>query len=143
MEVLLERLSERLEQTGLVLHRASLSILTLHPLIWVRSLSWQRGVGTQSAVRSRAIATQPAFLDSPVARMYATSERIRRRLTVPEELDFPICRELAQEGATDYLALPMTFSDGRGSFVSYSTKQPEGSQERSPLPWKHSSRRSP
>lgn len=129
MEQLLEALAARLEQTGLVLHRATLSILTLHPLIWVRTLSWQRGQGTQSAVRSREIANQPAFLESPVARMYATREPIRRRLTEPEGLDFPICRDLAQEGATDYLALPMVFSDGRGSYVSYSTKQAAGFSE--------------
>ena len=41
-------------------------------------------------------------------------------------MDFPILQELRAEGVTDYIALPMFFSDGAVHLVTCTTRQPDG-----------------
>jgi adenylate cyclase len=41
-------------------------------------------------------------------------------------MDFPILQELRAEGVTDYLALPLFFTDGSVNLVTCTTRQPSG-----------------
>jgi len=44
---------------------------------------------------------------------------VRRRLDVDEpQLDYPIMGELLDQGATDYVALPLRFSDNQINIIS-------------------------
>jgi adenylate cyclase len=52
---------------------------------------------------------------------------IRRRLAEADDVEeFPIYRELRAEGATDYLAAPLIFTDGAVHVATWSTQQPGG-----------------
>src|SRR5208282_502499 len=64
---------------------------------------------------------------SPFTTVYATRQPLRRRLAdsgCPD--DFPILRELRAEGATDYAAFPLLFTDGTIHVATWSTRQPGG-----------------
>ena len=52
---------------------------------------------------------------------------MRRRLEGPDaRLDFPILEELAAEGATDYVAMPLQFSDGQLNILTLVSDRPGG-----------------
>lgn len=52
---------------------------------------------------------------------------IRRRLDrESEELDFPILHDLRKEGATDYVAMPMSFTNGQINVVTLTADRPGG-----------------
>ena len=52
---------------------------------------------------------------------------VRRRLDIPNpQLDYPIVRDLYAEGGTDYIAMPMIFSDGQINTISLASNQPGG-----------------
>jgi adenylate cyclase len=68
-----------------------------------------------------------AFLDNPIARVYATADAIRRKLTDPNgDVDFPVLSELRAQGVTDYLAVPLFFTDGAIHAATWTTRQPGG-----------------
>jgi adenylate cyclase len=124
---LLDQLCQRLTDRGLRLLRVVIGLPTLHPQIVTRSLTWQRGRGVQEASRDHDVMQSPTYLESPVALIHQGAAAIRRRLGRPEtELDFPILGELRAAGVTDYLILPLRFTRGRASFVSWATDAPEG-----------------
>jgi len=52
---------------------------------------------------------------------------IRRRLDIPgTPIDFPILQELKAKGITDYVAMPLHFSDGSIHAVTISLDRPGG-----------------
>jgi adenylate cyclase len=60
-------------------------------------------------------------------RVFVHGETVRRRLSGENaRLDFPILEELAAEGVTDYIALPLELSDGRRIAVTLATDQEYG-----------------
>lgn len=120
-EGLLEHLGLLLRRHGVPVSRASLNVHTFHPEIFVRNLVWSADSGkTTSETILHFDLILPIYKDSPVALIYQGSGPIRRRLTGPHaQLDFPICRELAAAGSTDYLILPLEFSDGRRTYASF------------------------
>jgi adenylate cyclase len=67
------------------------------------------------------------FRDSPVARVFATGDAIRRRLADTDcSIDFPMLHDLRIEGVTDYLASPLVFTDGEIQLATWTTRQPGG-----------------
>ena len=70
------------------------------------------------AVATERVAThgytdRDTYIGSPMAHVTETGTPFRRRLSdLDEERDHRLMFELASKGATDYLALPLTFSDG-------------------------------
>lgn len=129
-EGLLERLSLFLREYGVPVSRSSLNVHTYHPEIFVRNIVWSVERGTRSETILHFDLLQPIYKDSPVALIYQGAGPIRRRLTAPHAvLDFPICKELADQGMTDYLILPLNFSDGRRTYVSFCTDVPGGFAE--------------
>ena len=67
------------------------------------------------------------YRSSPVVAVHATRQPIRRHLAdcdCPD--DFPVLHELRAEGATDYVAFPLVFTDGTVHVATWSTRQPGG-----------------
>ena len=59
--------------------------------------------------------------------IFEGSPGLRRRLFDPDcPRDFPVLVDLDGEGVTDYLILPIPFSDGRSYACSWATKAPSG-----------------
>ena len=67
------------------------------------------------------------YLNSPIYRVYEGAQGFRRRLADPDcPRDFPVLGDFDQAGITDYLVLPLVFSDGARYAVSFATRQPGG-----------------
>jgi adenylate cyclase len=123
----LDHLSQLLRDHGVPLSHASLSIRTCHPEISTCSVLWTSAGDSRQGPVMHMDLLQPAYRNSPVALIMGGAGPIRRRLAGPDaELDFPICRDLAEQGATDYYILPLQFSDERRTYVSFCTDEKGG-----------------
>jgi adenylate cyclase len=122
-EVLLQ-LCERLVACGIPLWRVAVFVNTLHPQIIGRRFIWRPGADVEISEGRFGLFDTAEFRENPVARVYATKTAIRRRLADPGcAMDFPILQELRAEGVTDYLALPLFFTDGSVNLVTCTTRQ--------------------
>jgi adenylate cyclase len=120
-------LCDRLVACGIPLWRVAVFVNTLHPQIVGRRFVWHPGADVEISEGRFGLFDTPEFRDNPVARVYATKNAIRRRLADPDcAMDFPILLELCAEGVTDYLALPLFFTDGAVQLVTCTTRQPGG-----------------
>ena len=126
-EDVLAELCERMVAAGVPLWRAAVLVTTLHPDIMGRRFMWQEGAGVTTSHARFDILETDEFRISPFSTVYATREPIRRRLAdaaCPD--DFPILRDFRAEGATDYAAFPLSFSDGSIHVATWSTRQADG-----------------
>jgi len=127
----LAQLCDRLVACGIPLWRVAVFVNTLHPQIIGRRFIWRPGADVEISEGRFGLFDTPEFRENPVARVYATKKAIRRRLADPNcAMDFPILKELRAEGVTDYLALPLFFSDGAVHLVTCTTLQPGGFTDR-------------
>jgi adenylate cyclase len=124
---------ERILAAGVPLVRGFVGIPTLHPQWAGRAYTWLRGQ-LEVGQSERGEAFEQLRLASPFGPLAAqvmaaggrgASARIRRRLTGPEaQLDYPVLREFAARGATDYYAQLIGFvvdgDDSRGAGIAYS-----------------------
>jgi adenylate cyclase len=125
---LLAGLCARLLETGLPLARASFHIRTLHPQLFGMGFYWQRGVDQIRVFRAeRGVERTKLFLRSPMRVLFEGAGAVRQRLDLPDvEFAFPLFEELRQQGLTDYVALPITFSDGKIHGTTWSSDRPGG-----------------
>ncbi len=121
-------LAECMLEAGIPLWRLHVIIRTLHPLLMAVSFRWwQKDGEVQENLVPYEMIRSPQFLNSPLVPIYEGAGGIRRRLDVPEpKLDFPILRDLHAEGGTDYVAMPMVFSDGQINAVTLASARPGG-----------------
>ena len=113
---------------GMPLMRMTYFIRTLHPQATGTSIIWYRSVEEprQFSVL-RGMQDTPAFQSSPLPVIFEGASGIRRRLDVDtEQDDFPILADLRAEGATDYVAMPLVFSDGLINFTTWTADRPGG-----------------
>ena len=112
---LVTALAEALTSANFPLWRLRLFIRTLHPQLFANGYTWQRGVDEISVFEaSHAGLQSPLYADSPFAPILNGEGGIRRRLEGPDpRLDFPVLEDLVKDGATDYVAMPLRFSDGQ------------------------------
>lgn len=104
----LAQLCDRLVDCGIPLYRVAVFVRSLHPQVMGRAFRWRRGEGVSVSAARHELTAEAQFIESPVARIYATRMPIRRRLGDPAcLLDFPVLEELRAEGITDYLASPL------------------------------------
>jgi adenylate cyclase len=113
---------ERLLPAGLPLARVALFIRTLHPDVYGRSFIWRPGGEVAVSAADIDIEKTPAFATSPIAAVYRSRRELRCRLDDPASRRFPYLDELRGEGVTDYVALPLHFTDGSVHVVTFTTK---------------------
>ena len=127
---LLRALCERLVEAGSPLARASFHIRTLHPELFGMGFYWQRGADDIRVFRAEhGIQQTPLYQRSPMRLLFEGAGAVRQRLDLPHadfDFDFPLLDELRQEGLTDYVAPPMTFSDGKIHGTTWSSDRPGG-----------------
>ena len=129
-EDMLHVFSNELRKHALPVCRTSLNIHTVHPEVFVRNVVWTLDGGSESQLVSHVDLESDTFKNSPVALIYSGVGHIRRRLTGRKaRLDFEICRELAERGATDYLIMPLQFSSGAYAYISFATDAKNGFSE--------------
>ena len=110
------------------LDRVSIVMRTLHPQISVSGYMWRDGVDELSLFSvDHQSQSRESYQSSPVRSIFEGSPGLRRRLSDPDcPRDFPVLVDLDGEGVTDYLILPIPFSDGRSYACSWATKAPGG-----------------
>jgi adenylate cyclase len=146
---LLSGLANRLCEDGLDVIRMNLQPRTLHPEISVMLYVWrpregrselrdtaavvettraQHEFGTVQVTALGHTATVPdAFRTSPFHAIQNGASRVRSRLaTDADAYTYPIMRDLAAAGATDYVAWPLRLGDGTISYFSLATGKPGG-----------------
>jgi adenylate cyclase len=123
----LAQLSERLVACGIPLWRVAVFVRTLHPQVMGRRFIWRPGTEVEVSEAPFELLESAAFLENPIAQVYATGRALRRKLADPDcAVDFPVLSELRAEGITDYLASPLLFTDGAVHAVTCTTRQSGG-----------------
>jgi adenylate cyclase len=123
-EDVLAELCARLVDCGLPLFRVAVFVRTLHPILFGRSFIWRPDRDVEVAAPPFDFIDDASFVASPVRRIYATGEAIRRRLIDPDcPDDFPFLAELRAEGVSDYLALPLHFTNGEIHVATFTTRE--------------------
>ena len=126
-EEVLTELCERLTACGVPLWRVTVFVRTLHPQSIGRRFMWRPDKGTDAAEGSFELLERDVFRNSPMVYVSKTGMPLRRRLADPGcPMDFPILKDLRDEGVTDYLVSPLRFTDGEVHFASWATRQPGG-----------------
>ena len=123
-------LCQRLRAEGLPLTRATMHLRTLHPQFQGARVLWRPDLAEpQLSLLEHGIFDDPRFVNSPVRALYEGAEGFRQRLDLPAETqthEYGIYADLREQGYTDYVALPMQFTDGRRHATSWSTDRPGG-----------------
>jgi len=117
---------ERLVAAGLPLWRVGVFVRTLHPDIYGRSFIWRPGAEVEIGTVDFNIVDTPGFRTSPLSIVFGQGIEVRARVGDPDSARFPIIEEMRAEGVTDYIALPLLFTDGLNNASSWTTKQPGG-----------------
>ena len=125
---LMAEFCDRLVAVGVPLSRASYGAPTLHPQVWGSQYIWRRDQKGVSEIRHRhGVERSSTYLDSPVRVLHRGAAAVRRRLDISApQLDFPVLRELVEEGATDYVGMPLRFSTGQMGYVAWVSDRPGG-----------------
>ena len=122
-----EQFAEQLLAIGLPLWRFNVSIWTLHPELQGRRYTWMRGASVVESDIPYGILQSPAYLNSPVRQVSEGLGGVRQRLDIDTpEFQFPILDELRAGGGTDYVAMPLPYSDGQIQTMTLASDDPEG-----------------
>lgn len=123
----LDGFCEQLLAAGWPLKRFAAAVGTLHPQFQSYYFIWQRDGGLEEYKGTHGIETTEQFLNSPFPPVYDDGASVRHRLEgKPGKLRYPILEELRDEGATDYVALPMEFGGGERTALSFAIDRPGG-----------------
>ncbi|MEK9280932.1 MULTISPECIES: adenylate/guanylate cyclase domain-containing protein [unclassified Bradyrhizobium] len=126
-EALLSGVIDHLLASGIPLSRVRLSPRVLSPVSWATGLLWSRRSGSIEKYEvPHDISETPGFAGSPFDVIYRTERPFRRRLDRIQPRDHRMLAALKESGETDYLAIPMRFSDGSLHAVSFSTDRESG-----------------
>ncbi len=126
---MMARTCERLVEAGLPLYRVGVFVRTLHPDVFGRSFVWRPGAAVEANSVDYHILESDEFKLSPVIINFREGLEVRARADDPRSERFPIIADLRGEGVTDYIALPLFFTDGSVHASSWTTKQPGGFTE--------------
>ncbi len=124
---LLSRFASLLNEKGAELTRMNVIVRTLHPLLSANAYLWKKGVEeVERFDATHDSVTEQSFLSSPLKPLFDGEGGVRRRVTAESAKEFPILAELKTVGATDYVAMPMRFSDGQINAITMTTDAPHG-----------------
>ena len=128
LAILIRGLSRHLKRSGIPLDRTNMVIRTLHPTVAGGAYLWRADTDA-AEVRDldHDSLSNAAYLNSPIKQIFDGAPAIRRRLADPDcPRDFPILEDLERDGFTDYLVLPLSFTDGNTYSAAWATKTPGG-----------------
>ncbi len=124
------RICRLVREDGVPLDRATLHLRTLHPQLFGGTLEWRPGMrDAEVHFHERSVVRDASFLNSPVRALFEGADGIRQRLDILAEGSDPgyaIFLDLRRQGFTDYLALPMRFTDGKRHASSWATRRSSG-----------------
>jgi adenylate cyclase len=125
--VLMGELCERLVASGLPLWRVAVFVRTLHPNVFGRSFVWRPGAGVTAGTADFDVVESEEFRTSPLAELFGSRLEVRRRLAdIATDGNSPFLRDMRDDGVTDYIAMPIVFTNDSLHAVSWTTRQPGG-----------------
>jgi len=117
---------ERARAAGMPIDRVAFFFWTLHPQYAGVALFWDGQKVTLNR-GEHGFRNTEQYLSSPAASISRGERVIRRRLEDRDcALDFPVLRELREQGMTDYVIAEVLFSGGVRNSVSLTTRRPGG-----------------
>jgi adenylate cyclase len=121
-------LAKRLTDTGMELIRLNIGIWTLHPQLIGVTYTWTRERNSVLVTNTpRGLLDSPAWLQSPLRFVSDNLGGVRQRLDEDNpEFQFPVMQELRDAGGTDYVAMPLQFSDGQTNTMALTSGHPNG-----------------
>ena len=128
-EELTQQFAQKMVDSGIPLWRLSVGIRTLHPQLASRNYRWLRGGdGVMEFGMPQGMLLQPAYLNSPVRHVSEGLGGVRQRLDLAGETEFrfPVMDDLRGQGGTDYVAMPLPFSDGQFNTLTMTSDHPQG-----------------
>jgi adenylate cyclase len=127
MQCTIAELCERLLACGIPLWRFGLFVLTLDPLVQGVRFLWTPDAAVDVSPGSFEAFLSDDFRGSPVRHVIDTGVALRRKLRDKEcPIDFTMLRELREQGASDYLVVPLFFINDTVHGAAFATQQPEG-----------------
>jgi adenylate cyclase len=138
---LIEQFTSACLDAAIPLWRVWLSVQTLHPLLYSTSYTWQLPqpddaraeltAGNDGGIVERTVHhgvfNDEQFLESPLRPILEGAGGVRCRLEGDNpDLDYPIVRDHWKAGATDYVAMPVVFSDSQINVLTLTTTAPGG-----------------
>jgi len=121
-------LAVKLREQGVFLSRMAVMVWSLHPMIAGKNFVWKKDSGEVTTFApSYEIHDHPAYQNSPLRHVSNGMGGVRHRLSGDHPTDaFPILEDLKKEGATDYVAMPLRFSDGSINVMTLTSDHPTG-----------------
>lgn len=116
---------EQLVLSGIPLYRLAYFQRTLHPEFQGKAYLWRRGRGVESGTRPHGDNQDSEYRDNPLPLVLEQRRTVRVRLDRTEP-QAPLLRQLKYEGATDYVALPLLFTNGHVDALSVVSDTPGG-----------------
>ncbi len=125
---LVESLIWREVAAGLPLDRASFHVGTLHPQVYGFAWNWTRSDGLCDEVRvGEAVLRTDSYRRNPIFRVNEYGETFRAKTgNTSIAGEFPLMAELAEQGITEYIALPLGGSGTYHNAATVATTRPEG-----------------
>jgi len=127
-EQLVRALGNKFVESGIAVFRLNITIWSLHPQIAGVNYIWTRDDDeVKISEPGHEVFDNPDFIKSPVNLVTQGLGGVRQPLNVDEaEFEFPIMEKLKSEGATDYVAMPLRFSDGQFHSMTMACDHPKG-----------------
>ena len=127
-EAFTKALAEKMLEHGIAIQRISILAWSLHPLIAGKHYIWEKDADEISThAPTYEIYDHPAFINSPLRHVSNGLGGVRQRLNDDNPHNsFPIMEDLRAKGATDYVAMPLRFSDGRTNVLTLTCDHPNG-----------------
>lgn len=125
----LAQLCDRLNDAGVPVDRAMISIRTIHPQIIGTGYFWEAGAEVVTVNSGWDVLNDPDYLDSPLLAIHEGQDVVRSRISTGEVSRFPIVGSLKADGYTDYAMFALPFSDGSRNSFSIATKAAGGFNE--------------
>ncbi|MGX9352782.1 DUF427 domain-containing protein [Shimia sp. W99] len=121
-------LAEKMLESGIAVSRMSLMIWSLHPMIAGKNYIWHKGKDEITTFApSYELYDHPSYVNSPLRHVAAGLGGVRQKLDVPvDRMQFPIMEDLKKDGHTDYVAMPLPFSNGQINVLTLTSDHPDG-----------------
>ena len=129
---LLEALCRRLAACDVPIWRVTLHMPQLHPQLRSLIYRWTSDTDTAEELRfNRHAVSLREYNNSPVGLLHRTLQPVRRRLSGADaELDYDLLEDLAVQGGTDYVLLPMPIGLRVPAGFGMTTRVPAGFEDR-------------
>ncbi len=121
-------LAHKMRSQGISLSRLSVMSWSLHPMIAGKNFIWSKQTDKVTIYTpSYEIYDEPAYHNSPIRHVSKGLGGVRHRLREESDIAaFPILEDLQRDGATDYVAMPLPYSDGRINVLTVASDHPDG-----------------